>query len=100
MSSFHFELLLCLNGHPVPMVKQTWLAIGTYGWAECLDHLSLKEEMEAGLVSFSCSAEHWWIYQALGLPTKWWVLRNNKIPVLLQMRELIKAKRSRPSANP
>ena len=60
--------------------------------AESLEGLAL-EEMEADLVSFESSAEHWWIHQALGLPSKWWVLHNNKIPLLLEIRELIKAKK-------
>ena len=94
MSSFHFELLLCLNGHPVPMVKQTLHAIDPYGLAESLEHLNLEEEMEADLVSFKGSAEHWWIHQALDLPTKWWVLHNNKISLLLEMRELIKTNKA------
>ena len=80
MSFFHFELFLCLNGRPVPMVKQTLLAIDPYGLAEGLEHLNLEEEMEADLASFEGSSEDWWIHQALDLPTKRWVLRNNNIP--------------------
>ncbi len=94
MSSFHFELLLCLNGHPTPMVNQTLLAIGPYGLAEDLEHVNLEEDMEADMVSFKGSARHCWIHQALALPTKWWVLRNNHIPLLLEMRELVKATRA------
>ena len=76
------------------MVKQTLLAIDPYGFAEGLEHLNLEEEMEADLVSFKGSAEHVWIHQALGLPTKWWVLHSSKIPLLLEIRELIKAKKA------
>ena len=79
MSSFHFEFLLCLNGQPVLMLKQTLPVIDPYGLAKGLDRLAL-EEMEADLVSFKSSAVHRWINQALDLPSKWWVLRNNKTP--------------------
>ena len=51
----------------------------------------LEEEMEADLVSFKGSAEHWWIHQALGLPTKWWVLHSSNIAVFWEICELIKA---------
>ena len=34
MSSFHFEFLLCLNGHPVPMVKNMLIVIDHYALAE------------------------------------------------------------------
>ena len=50
------------------MVKQTLTVIDP-GLAEGLEGLAL-EEMEAGLVSFKSSAEHWWIHQALDLPLK------------------------------
>ena len=67
------------------------------GLAEGLEGLAL-EDMEADLLSFKSSAEHWWIHQALGLPSKWWVLRNNKIPLLLEIRELIKANKKASSS--
>ena len=76
------------------MVKQTLLAIDPYGLAEGLEHLNLEEEMQADLVSFKGSAEHWWIHQALGLPTTWWVLHSSKIPLLLVIRDIIKAKKA------
>ena len=91
MSSFHFEFLLCLNGHTVPMVKQTLFVIDL-GWAEGLEGLVL-EEMEADLVPFKSSGEHWWIHQALDFPSKWWVLHSSNIPWLFRIRELIKAKK-------
>ena len=92
MSSFHFELGLCLHSHIAPMVKQTLIGIGSYGLAEGLDHLNLEEETEADLVSFKGSAEHWWTHQALDLPSKSWVLHNNKIPLILRIRERANAK--------
>jgi len=46
------------------------------------------------LLIINGSAEHWWIHQALDLPTKWWVLRSNKIPLLIEIRELIKAEKA------
>ena len=94
MSSFHFELLLCLNGHPVPVVKQTLRTIDPYELAENLEHFNSEEMVEADLVSFKATAEHWWIHQALTLPNKWWVLHSSKIPLLLEIRELIKAKKA------
>ena len=51
MSSFHFEFFLCLNGHPVPMLRQTLLVIDL-GLAEGLEGLAL-EDMEADLVSIT-----------------------------------------------
>ena len=71
------------------MVKQTLHAIDP-GSAESLECLAF-EEMEADLVSFKCSAEYWWTHQALDLPSQWWVLHSNNIPLFLVMRELIKA---------
>ena len=59
--------------------------------AESLETLAL-EEMEADLVSFNSCAEHWWIHQVLDLPSKWWVLRSSKTTLLLEIRELVKAK--------
>ena len=47
----------------MPMVKQIVLVIDI-GLAESLETLAL-EEMEADLVPFKSSAEHWWIHQAL-----------------------------------
>ena len=58
-------------GHPVPMAQPTLLATDPYGLAEGLEHLNLEEEMDADLVSFKGSAEHWWTQQALDLLTKW-----------------------------
>ena len=40
---------------------------------------------------FKLCAEQRWIHQALDLPSKWWVLHSSKIPLLLEIRELIKA---------
>ena len=91
MSFFHFEFLFCLNGHRAPTVKQTLFVIDP-GLADGLEGLAL-EEMEADLVSFKSSAEHGWIHQALDLPSKWWLLHSSKIPLLLQIRELRKAKK-------
>ena len=34
MSTFHFEFLMCLKGHPVPLVKKTWLVMGPNSMAE------------------------------------------------------------------
>ena len=34
----------------------------------------------------------------MDLPTKWWVLHNNKIPLLLEIRELIKANKKASSS--
>ena len=74
MSPFHFEFLLCLNGHPVPMVKNTLPVIDHYALAEAE---GLEEEMKVDLVTFKGSAKHWWIHQNLDLPTKWWVLHSS-----------------------
>ena len=71
------------------MVKQTLLVI-YFGLAESLETFAL-EEMEADLVSCTSCTEHWWIHQALGLPTKWWVPHSNNIPILLEIRKRNKA---------
>ena len=78
------------------MLKKPLLAIDHYALAEAE---GLEDEMEADLVSFKSGAEHRWIHQALGPPSKWWVLRSNKVPMLLEIRELIRAKKTKASSS-
>ena len=93
MATLNFEVLLCLNGVPVPVVKETMPIIDPYQLVGDFEHLSLEEDLEVDLVSFKASADVLWLRKALELPHRWWLLKSSQLPLLQEIKELIKAKK-------
>ena len=53
------------------------------------------EETEVNLVCFHGTADMSWFMKCLEMPVKWWVHNWNRIPLILEIRECIKAKKNR-----
>ena len=82
---------LCLNDHVVPVQTKVCAIVDPYELMEGLD-LDL-EDTEVNLVRFHGTADMSWLMKSLGMPVKWWVHNWNRIPLILEIRELIKAKK-------
>ena len=93
MATLNFELLLCLNGMPVPVVKETMPVVDPYQMAGDFGHLNLEEDLEVDLVSLKASADVLWLRKALDLPHRWWLLKSSQLPLLQEIKYLIKAKK-------
>ena len=53
--------------------------------------LSIDEGTKVSLVRFHGTADMSWLMKSLEKPVKWWVHNCNRIPLILEIRELIKA---------
>ena len=84
---------LCLNDHVVPAQTKVCSIVDPYELLEGLD-LDL-EETEVSLVRFHGTADMGWLMKSLDLPVKWWVYNWNRIPLILEVRELIKARKNK-----
>ena len=84
---------LCLNDQVVPVQKKICAIVDPYELMEGLD-LDL-EETEVSLVCFHGTADMSWLMKCLEMPVKWWVHNWNRIPLILEIRMRIKAKKSR-----
>ena len=83
---------LCLNDHVVPVQTKVCSIVDPYELMEGLD-LDL-EDTEVSLVYFHATSDMSWLMKSLGKPVKWWIHNWNRIPLILEIRELIKAKKA------
>ena len=84
---------LCLNDQVVPAQTKVCAIVDPY---ELLGGLDLNlEETEVSLVCFHGTADMSWLMKCLEMPVKWWVHNWNRIPLILEIRERIKAKKNK-----
>ena len=88
---------LCLNDHVVPVQTKNCSIVDLYELTEGLD-LDL-EDTEMSLVRFGGTPDMSWLMKSLGMPVKWWIHNWNRIPLILEIRELIKAKKNPDQVN-
>ena len=84
---------LCLNDQVVPAQTKVCAIVDPYELMEGLD-LDL-EETKVSLVCFHGTADMSWLMKCLEMPVKWWVHNWNRIPLILEIREGIKAKKNK-----
>ena len=84
---------LCLNDQVVPAQTKVCAIVDPYELMEGLD-LDL-DGTEVSLVRFHGTADMSWLMKCLEMPVKWWIHNWNRIPLILEIRESIKAKKSR-----
>ena len=84
---------LCLNDQVVPAQTKVCAIVDPYELMEGLD-LDL-EETEVSLVCFHGTADMSWLMECLEMPVKWWVHNWNRVPLVLEIRERIKAKKNK-----
>ena len=84
---------LCLNDHVVPVQTKVCAIVDPYELMEGLD-LDL-EDTEVSLVYFHATSDMSWLMKSLGKPVKWWIHNWNRIPLILEIRERIKAKKNK-----
>ena len=84
---------LCLNDQVVPAQTKVCAIVDPYELMEGLD-LDL-EETEVSLVRFHGTADMSWLMKSLEMPVKWWIHNWNRIPLFLEIRMRIKAKKNR-----
>lgn len=84
---------LCLNDQVVPAQTKVCAIVDPYELMEGLD-LDL-EETKVSLVNFHGTANMSWLMKCLEMPVKWWVHNWNRIPLILEIRERIKAKKNK-----
>ena len=53
------------------------------------------EETKVSLVNFHGTANMNWLMKCLDMPVKWWIHNWSRIPLILEIRESFKAKKSR-----
>ena len=93
MATLKFENMLCLNDMPVLVVKETMPISDPYDLSGDFKDLSLEDELEVDMVTFKAASDVLWMTKALGLKTVWWIRNCTHIPLLLEIKELIKAKK-------
>ena len=93
MALLTLELLLCLDGVALPVVKETLPIIDPYELGGNLEQLSLEEELPVDLLSFKASGDVHWLMPALGMPLRWWVSNSLQLALLQEIRDLIKDKK-------
>ena len=84
---------LCLNDQVVPAQTKVCAIVDPYELMEGLD-LDL-EETEVSLVCFHGTADMSWLMKCLEMPVKWWIHNWNRIPLILEIRSGIKAKKNK-----
>ena len=84
---------LCLNDHVVPVQTKNCSIVDPYELMEGLD-LDL-EDTWVSLVQFHATSDMSWLMKSLGMPVKWWIHNSTRIPLFLEIRELIEAKRNK-----
>ena len=77
----------------VPAQTKVCSIVDPYELTEGLD-LDL-EETEVSLVRFHGTADMSWLMKSLEMPVKWWIQNWNRLPLILEIRELIKAKKNK-----
>ena len=84
---------LCLNDQVVPAQTKVCPIVDPY---ELMDGIDLNMEgEEVSLVNFHGTANMSWLMKRLEMPVKWWVTNCSRIPLILQIRERIKAKKNK-----
>ena len=84
---------LCLNDQVVPAQTKKCAIVDPY---ELIGGLDLNlEDTEVSLVCFHGTADMSWLMKCLEMPVKWWVHNWNRIPLILEIREGIKAKKNK-----
>lgn len=84
---------LCLNEQVVPVQTKVCAIVDPY---ELMGGLDLDmEETQVSLVNFHGTANMNWLMKCLDMPVKWWIHNWSRIPLILEIRESIKAKKSR-----
>ena len=89
MAILDVKFRLTLNDFAVPVVKKTMPVIDPYQLSEGLD-MNFEDEVEISLLSLKATADMTWLQKALKLHHRWWVRNHSHIPLLLEIRELIK----------
>ena len=80
---------LCVNDQVVPLEQRVLAGVDPY----YLNGPDFDEELQASLVHFKCTSEMTWLEKALEKPARWWVCNAQKIPLLEEIKTLIKAKK-------
>ena len=89
MAKFEVENLMCLNGVVVPKVTATMAVCDPYNLAGNLQ-LDVEKKLEVDLVSFKVTADTLWLCKACGFHKKWWIQNSSKLPLLQEIKDLIK----------
>ena len=91
-ATLDFKLTWTLNDFAVPLETKTKSVLDPHHLAEDLvPHLeNIDEEVEMSLVSFKDSADMRWFLKALKLGAKWWIAHCGQLPLLLEIRKIIK----------
>jgi len=97
MDPFDFQLRLCLGSHVVPVVEETHPVLDPHNLGAELEFLDVDDSLEVSLVSLKATGNLVWLEKALSLPARWWVKHSSKIPLLKEIREVIKDKKPSPS---
>ena len=92
MATLDFKLTWTLNGVGVPLEKKTMSLLDHHHLAvDLVPHLEdIDEEVEMSLVSFKDSADMRWLLKALKLGAKWWIAHCGQLPLLREIRKIIK----------
>ena len=94
MANLVFVDLLCLNGVVDPKVQESMTVFDPHTLAGDLQ-LDLSEHLALAvdLVSLKASADAQWSRDAFGFNQRWWLLNSSTLPLLQDLKDLIKSKK-------
>ena len=96
MATFDFKLSWTLNGFAVPVEKKevTFLDPQHLALEATVGDLDLDAEVEMRLASFKASSDMKWFLKALELPSKWWHNHCGQLPLLREIRHIIRSQKT------
>ena len=93
MSSWTFERSILLNQQHIPLEKKSLSIIDPHDLGGSIEGLNLDEDLDVNLVSFEAAANVKWLAGprgAIKVPFFWWRQRSSSIPLLMEIKDLIK----------
>ena len=91
MPAMKAEFCLVLNGKVVPVEKVNMPWMDPFGLAP--DSLDEDQPLEVSLVDIKSTGDIHWICSSLEVTQRWWRSFQQKVPLLMEILELIKSKR-------
>ena len=71
-------------------LQQQWQSVSFTNWVMILQ-FDLGENLEVDLDSFKVTADIMWLCNACGITRVWWLKNSSKLPLLQQIKALIKS---------
>ena len=103
MSSWTFERSILLNQQHIPLEKKSLSIIDPHDLGGSMEGLNVDEDLDVNLVSFEAAAHVKWLAGprgAIKVPFFWWRQHSSSIPLLMEIKDLIKQGKPRNHLQP